>query len=126
MRTEIYKTFRLESAHFLPHVPDGHKCKRIHGHSFHITLHVGGPVDPTLGWIVDFADLDRAWQPIHQALDHRLLNEVEGLDNPTSELLARWVLERITLPSGSLTAVTVEETCTSRCTVFATHTDEPR
>jgi len=76
------------------------------------------PVDPATGWIIDFAEIDRAWQPIHDLLDHRYLNEVEGLDNPTSELLARWILERMRLPNGKLRAVTVAETCCAACTVY--------
>jgi 6-pyruvoyltetrahydropterin/6-carboxytetrahydropterin synthase len=122
VRTEICKTFPLECAHRLPHVPDGHKCSRIHGHSFQVTLHVSGPVDPKLGWIIDFAEITRAWQPLHELLDHRLLNEIPGLDNPTSENLAHFVLERVRLPANvtaKLTAVSVAETCMARCTVYA-------
>ncbi|MEY4579931.1 MAG: putative 6-pyruvoyl tetrahydrobiopterin synthase [Pseudomonadota bacterium] len=119
VRTEISKTFSIEAAHRLPHVPEGHKCARLHGHSFQITLHVSGDVDPTLGWIVDFAELTRAFEPIHALLDHRYLNDVPGLENPTSELLARFVLERVALAHGHLAAVSVAETCSSRCIVYA-------
>lgn len=118
-RTEISKTFNIEAAHRLPHVPAGHKCERLHGHSFRITLHVTGEVDPQLGWIVDFAELARAFAPLHAILDHHYLNEVPGLENPTSENLARFVLERVQLAQGKLAAVSVEETCTSRCIVYA-------
>lgn len=117
MRTEITRRFRLESAHRLPNVPADHKCARIHGHSFRVTIVVGGDVHPDLGWIVDFAALDTAWRPLHDALDHRLLNEVPGLENPTSENLARYIFERLELPGGELLAVTVHETCTSSATV---------
>lgn len=119
MRTEICRSYSIEAAHRLPHVPQGHKCSRLHGHSFKITLHVAGELEPTLGWIVDFADIDRAFEPLFSQLDHHYLNEVPGLDNPTSELLARWVLERVRLPKGTLAAVTVDETCNARCTVYA-------
>ena len=119
MRTEISRSFRIEAAHRLPGLPAEHKCARLHGHSFEITLVVGGEVDPKLGWIVDFADIDRAFEPIFLALDHRYLNEVPGLDNPTSEVLARWVFERVQLPRARLVRVTVAETCTARCTVYA-------
>ena len=119
MRTEISKTFAIEAAHRLPHVPEQHKCARLHGHSFQITLHVSGEVDPKLGWIVDFAELTRAFEPLHAQLDHRYLNEVPGLENPTSENLARYVLERVRLPAGRLAAVSVAETCSSRCIVYA-------
>ena len=119
MRTELSRSYRIEAAHRLPHVPAGHKCARLHGHSFELTLHVGGEVDPTLGWILDYAEIDRAFEPLFAQLDHRYLNEVPGLENPTSELLARFVLERVQLPAGRLLAVSVSETCTSRCTVYA-------
>lgn len=119
MRTEIEKTFSLECAHRLPHVPEGHKCSRIHGHSFQVTLRVSGPVDPKLGWIVDFAEIARAWQPMHELLDHRFLNEIAGLDNPTSENLARFLLERVRITGATLSAVSVAETCTACCTVYA-------
>jgi 6-pyruvoyltetrahydropterin/6-carboxytetrahydropterin synthase len=118
-RTEISKTFSIEAAHRLPHVPQDHKCARLHGHSFRITLHVTGEVDPKLGWIVDFAEIARAFAPLHALLDHHYLNEVPGLENPTSENLARFVLERVQLAQGKLAAVSVEETCTSRCIVHA-------
>jgi len=119
VRTEICRSYRVEAAHRLPHVPAEHKCARLHGHSFEITLHVTGEVDPRLGWIVDFADIDRAFEPLFAQLDHHYLNEVAGLPNPTSELLARWVLERVRLPRGRLAAVSIAETCTSRCIVYA-------
>ena len=117
LRTEIARTFRVEAAHRLPHVLPDHKCSRLHGHSFEITLHVAGEVDPVLGWVLDYADIDAAFQPLFAQLDHHYLNEVPGLENPTSEVLARWVFERVRLPRARLTAVTVAENCTARCTV---------
>lgn len=119
MRTEISRRYRIEAAHRLPHVPEGHKCRRLHGHSFEVTLHVTGDLDPKLGWILDYADIDQAFAPLRAQLDHHYLNEVPGLENPTSELLARFVLERVQLPRGRLAAVSVAETCTSGCTVYA-------
>jgi 6-pyruvoyltetrahydropterin/6-carboxytetrahydropterin synthase len=119
MRTEISREYRIEAAHRLPNVPVGHKCARLHGHSYKVTLYIRGEVDPHTGWIVDFADIDRAWEPVHQALDHRYLNEVAGLDNPTSEILARWIIERVTPPKGVLCAVAVAETCCAACTVYS-------
>ena len=117
--TEISKTFRFESAHRLPHVPADHKCGRVHGHSYAVTVRVRGEVDPHTGWIVDFAELSAAWQPLHALLDHRLLNDVAGLENPTSENLARFVAERFVVPAPArLHSVTVAETCTSECTVW--------
>lgn len=112
---EVFKKFSIEAAHWLPHVPDGHKCRRLHGHSFHITVSVEGPVDGHLGWVMDFADLKAAFQPIHDQIDHRCLNDVEGLENPTSENLARWIWARLQPELPGLSKVTVRETCTSGC-----------
>ena len=88
---EIYKEFTFEAAHLLPNVPAGHKCGRLHGHSFRVTIYVKAPVDPHFGWVVDFADIKAAFQPILDRLDHNYLNEIEGLQNPTSENLAQWI-----------------------------------
>lgn len=115
MRVELEKDFTLECAHRLPRVPEGHKCSRMHGHSFRVTLRVSGDVDAKLGWLVDYAELARAFAPIHEALDHRCLNDVEGLENPTSEELARWIWRRLRPELPLLEAVVVAETCTSRC-----------
>ncbi|RYZ44189.1 MAG: 6-carboxytetrahydropterin synthase QueD [Myxococcaceae bacterium] len=117
--TEISKEYTFEAAHRLPHVPEGHKCSRVHGHSYRIEITLQGPLHPQLGWIVDFAEMNAAWQPLHAQLDHRLLNDVPGLENPTSELLAAWVFEKLQVPAGTRIArVRVAETCTSSCTVF--------
>ena len=110
---EIFKTFTLECAHRLPNVPAGHKCARVHGHSFRVELHVGGPVDEKLGWVMDFADVRSAFEPLFQQLDHHYLNDVPGLDNPTSENLARWVWRELKPRLPSLSRVGVHETCTS-------------
>jgi 6-pyruvoyltetrahydropterin/6-carboxytetrahydropterin synthase len=120
VKTELFRLYTVEAAHRLPNVPPGHKCQRLHGHSFKITLHIGGEVDPKTGWIIDFGEVDRAFEPLFEQLDHHYLNEVPGLENPTSELLARWVLERVRLPGARLLAVTIDETCNARCTVYAT------
>ena len=113
---DIFKTFTLECAHRLPNVPVGHKCARVHGHSFRVDLHVRGPVDDRLGWVMDFADIKTAFEPLYQQLDHHYLNEVSGLDNPTSENLARWVWTRLKPALPLLSRVVVHETCTSGCT----------
>jgi len=110
---EIYKSFTLESAHRLPNVPEGHKCARVHGHSFRVEIHVRGPLDPRLGWVMDFADVKNAFEPLFQQLDHRYLNDVPGLENPTSEHLARWIWQRLQPALPQLCAVVVHETCTS-------------
>lgn len=112
---EIFKEFRIESAHRLPHVPPGHKCARLHGHSFRIGVHVEGPLDAEQGWVCDFATLTDAFAPVHEALDHRYLNEVPGLENPTSEHLALWVWQRLKPVLPRLSRITVRETCTSGC-----------
>lgn len=112
---EIWKEFGFEAAHLLPNVPAGHKCARLHGHSFVVEVHVRGEPDPTLGWVMDFADLKAAWRPLHEALDHRYLNDIPGLENPTSEVLARWIWERLAPALPLLAKVVVRETCTSGC-----------
>ncbi|GAP64893.1 6-pyruvoyltetrahydropterin synthase [Mizugakiibacter sediminis] len=110
---DIFKVFHIEAAHRLPHVPPGHKCARLHGHSFRIEIHVGGEPDPRLGWVMDFGDIKAAFAPLFEALDHRYLNDVPGLENPTSEQLARWVWERLKPALPGLSAVVVHETCTA-------------
>lgn len=115
MRAEIVKTVSFESAHRLPNVPVGHKCHRLHGHSFRVDLCVGGDVDPHMGWVVDFADVVSVFEPLRKQLDHNYLNEVEGLGNPTSENLARWIWDRLVTALPGLLSVTVHETCNSAC-----------
>lgn len=112
---EIFKEFRFEAAHSLPHVPEGHRCARVHGHSYRCRIYIEGPVDPTLGWIVDFADIARAFAPILEALDHHYLNDIEGLENPTCELLARWIWERLAPALPGLSQIVLRETVTSGC-----------
>jgi 6-pyruvoyltetrahydropterin/6-carboxytetrahydropterin synthase len=115
MNVRLAHEFRFEAAHRLPKVPVGHKCSRLHGHSFRIELAVAGPVDESTGWLIDFERLYDAWKPLYDELDHRFLNEVPGLENPTSELLARWIWERIAPSLPALARVAVHETCESRC-----------
>lgn len=114
--TEIFVELAIEAAHRLPNVPEGHKCARLHGHSFRVRVRVAGEPDPALGWVMDFADLRAACEPVRAALDHHYLNEVEGLENPTSEVLARWIWERLAPGLPGLAAIDVQETCTSGCT----------
>ena len=110
---EIFKSFSMECAHRLPNVPADHKCARVHGHSFRVELHVAGPVDPHLGWVMDFADVKRSFEPLFERLDHRYLNDVAGLENPTSENLARWIWRELKPTLPQLARVVVHETCTS-------------
>lgn len=112
---ELVKDFRFEAAHWLPNVPDQHKCRRVHGHSFRGEIAVRGPIDPQLGWVIDFADLKRAVDPLVDRLDHYTLNEIPGLENPTAELLAIWIWRELIGQLPMLHRVTIEETCTSRC-----------
>lgn len=109
---DVFREFTFEAAHRLPHVPDGHKCGRLHGHSYRVEVHVRGDVDPVSGMVIDFADIKAAFKPLEDRLDHHYLNEVEGLDNPTSENLARWVWKHLegAIP---LSRIVVRETCTS-------------
>jgi 6-pyruvoyltetrahydropterin/6-carboxytetrahydropterin synthase len=113
--TEIFKDFTFDSAHRLPNVPDGHKCGRLHGHTFRVRLYVSGPVNPHAGWIIDFAEISEAWKPLHKVLDHRFLNEIPGLENPTSENLARWIWLALKPALAALSKVRVQETCNSGC-----------
>jgi 6-pyruvoyltetrahydropterin/6-carboxytetrahydropterin synthase len=110
---EIFKCITLECAHRLPNVPAGHKCARVHGHSFRVEIRVRGPVEGHLGWVMDFADVKAAFEPLYQQLDHRYLNDVPGLENPTSENLARWIWQRLKPGLPQLAEVVVHETCTS-------------
>lgn len=110
---DIFKTFTLECAHRLPNVPPDHKCARVHGHSFRVEIHISGPVDDRLGWVMDFADVKAAFDPLFQRLDHRYLNDVPGLGNPTSENLARWIWGELKAGLPRLSRVVVHETCTS-------------
>lgn len=112
---EIFKVFRIEAAHRLPHVPAGHKCARLHGHSFQVELRVGGDPDPGTGWVMDFADIKLAFAPLYERLDHHYLNDIEGLENPTSERLAVWIWERLKPDLPALAEIVVHETCTSGC-----------
>ena len=112
---EIFKEFTVEAAHRLPNVPEGHKCARLHGHSFRIEVHVRGPLGTASGWVMDFADIKNAFQPLYDQLDHHYLNEIEGLSNPTSENLAVWIWERLQPSIPLLSRVVVRETCTTGC-----------
>lgn len=112
---EIFKEFSFEAAHFLPNVPADHKCRRLHGHSFKIAIFVSGTVGEESGWVMDFADLKKAFKPIHAQLDHYFLNEITGLENPTSENLARWIWDRLKPSLPALSKIEIRETCTSGC-----------
>jgi 6-pyruvoyltetrahydropterin/6-carboxytetrahydropterin synthase len=115
MRVELRKTFQIEAAHLLPRLPESHKCRRLHGHSFQVEVAVAGECDPDLGWLVDYAAIGEAFRPLWEQLDHRYLNDVPGLENPTSEQLAAWIWTRLKPALPLLEEVVVAETCTARC-----------
>src|ERR1700730_10522526 len=118
MIVELVKEFTFEAAHLLPRVPKDHKCARLHGHSLKGEVRVRGEVDPKTGWFIDYAEIAGAFEPLRKILDHYYLNDIEGLENATSENLSRWVRERLTDGLPGLHRVTIRETCTARCDYF--------
>ena len=112
---EIFREFTFEAAHRLPNVPEGHKCARLHGHSYRVAVHVAGDVVEDMGWVMDFGDIKATFKPLLERLDHYYLNEIEGLENPTSENLARWIWEHLAPVLPQLRRIVVRETCTSGC-----------
>lgn len=112
---DVFKDFSFEAAHRLPNVADDHKCARLHGHSFLVRVTVRGEVGAQSGWVIDFADIKAATRPIEERLDHRYLNEIPGLENPTSEVIARWIWRELFPTLPGLSAIEVRETCTSGC-----------
>lgn len=113
MTIEINKEFTFEAAHKLPNVPKDHKCGRLHGHSYKLKLHLNGEIDATSGWFIDFADINKIVQPTLNMLDHYYLNDIEGLENPTAEILAMWLWNRLQHDLTHLNAIEIMETCTS-------------
>ena len=116
MHVELHREYRFEAAHRLPRLPATHKCYRLHGHSFRFEVQLEGEVDPHTGFLIDFGDVDVLVAPVVERLDHYFLNEIEGLENPTSEVLAAWLWARLRPALPLLRAVTVAETCDARCT----------
>ena len=115
MKMELRKSFQFEAAHLLPGLPKAHKCRRLHGHSFKAEIVVSGEVDPKLGWVMDYAEISAVFKPIWEKLDHHYLNEIPGLENPTSEVLAVWIWKKLKPKLPQLSEVVVAETCTARC-----------
>ena len=113
---EIWKEFTFEAAHLLPNLPEGHKCRRLHGHSYRVRISIEDAVDEEMGWVRDFADLKTIFEPVRRQLDHTYLNDVEGLENPTAENIARWIWARLHPALPELSRVDVAETCTAGCT----------
>ncbi len=112
---DIFNIFHLESARRLPNLPEAHPCSRVHGHSFKVKVQVSGPLDEKLGWVLDFAEVEAAWAPIKAALDHRYINDVPGLDNPTSERLAVWIWDQLKPALPGLSKIIIQETAASGC-----------
>lgn len=112
---EVFKEFTFDAAHYLPYVPETHKCRRMHGHTYRVRVVVRGPLDPKLGWVMDFGDLKMLVQPIIQQLDHYTLNDIEGLENPTAENLAIWIWNKLKRDLPILTEIWVFETPMSAC-----------
>ena len=115
MIVRLSKSFRFEAAHDLPTFPDGHKCRRLHGHSFRFDVVVEGEVDDAKGYLIDYGDIKTVTDPLVKRLDHFYLNDIEGLGNPTSENLAKWIYDRLKPSLPLLAAIVVHETCTSVC-----------
>lgn len=112
---EIFRKFTFEAAHYLPNTPERHKCRRLHGHSFQADIYIEGQVGEQSGWILDFAEIKDAFRPLHKQLDHHLLNDVEGLENPTSENISKWLWRRLKPQLPGLKKVVVKETCNTGC-----------
>lgn len=115
MKTIIFKDFQFEAAHYLPYVPQTHKCRRLHGHSFFVRLELKDEVDKKKGWIIDYSEIKLIFQPIYDQLDHHFLNDIPGLENPTSEILAKWIWDRLKPKLSILNTIIIKETCTSGC-----------
>lgn len=115
---DIFRIYHLQCARRLPGLADTHPCSRLHGHSFRIELTLSGPLDPEFGWVMDFAEVDAVWQTIHARLDHRYLNDIAGLDNPTSENLALWLWHSLQSSLPLLSKISVMESHESGCNFY--------
>jgi 6-pyruvoyltetrahydropterin/6-carboxytetrahydropterin synthase len=114
-RMTVYKVFKIHAAHWLPNVSEGHKCRQLHGHTFKIEVHVKGPVRGDTGWVMDFAEIGKIVALVEKKLDHTCLNDIPGLDNPTSENLAIWIWKRLQLDLPGLAKIVVQESRGSGC-----------
>lgn len=119
---EISRTFELQAAHRLPYTPEGHKCHAMHGHTWRVRIVVTGPIDPVLGWIVDYGDLDAAWMGhVHRRLDHTVLNDT--IPNPTTECISGWIYAALQPPLAKVGArlirIEIDEGSRNRCVLTA-------
>lgn len=115
MKYELKQHFQIESARFLPKLPKTHPCSQVHGHSFKIVLTLLGDLNPEIGWVMDYHEITKIMTPLLAQLDHKLLNEVPGLENPTSELLAKWLFEKVGAQIPLLKQVSIMETPSTEC-----------
>jgi 6-pyruvoyltetrahydropterin/6-carboxytetrahydropterin synthase len=115
MRVELCRRYHIAAAHYLPRAPQGHKCRRLHGHSYEIEVAVRGAVDPETGWLIDYGEIDEGVKPVLAELDHRTLNEIAGLENPTSEVLCGWLWQQLANRLPGLHRVSIAETCAAAC-----------
>lgn len=113
MRIRLVKSFHFEAAHWLPTFPEGHKCRRLHGHSFHVDVVVEGDVPEETGYLIDYGDIKAAIRPVRARLDHYCLNDIEGLENPTAECIARWIWRELAPALPMLAEIVIHETCTT-------------
>jgi len=116
MNVTLARRYRIESARRLPRLPPEHPCASVHGHGFEVEIEVSGPLDPEMGWLIDYAAMDEAWREVHRVLDHAYLNDVDGLENPTSELISVFIWRRLAGRLIGLSSVSVMETPTTRAT----------
>ncbi len=115
MRARLTKDFRFEAAQTLPNLPGDHKCKRMHGHSFKLEITIEGEINPAIGWIYDHAEITGAMKPLMEQFDHGYLNDIEGLENPTIELMAAWLWKKLAPKLPGLFEIVIHETPTARC-----------
>lgn len=115
MHVQLVKSITFEAAHYLPSFPEGHKCRRMHGHSFRVEIKVSGEIPEGEYHLIDYGEIMEIVEPLRKRLDHYCLNEIEGLENPTSEMIAKWLWDRLIPELTLLDEIVVDETCTSRC-----------
>lgn len=110
---EVFKDFTFDAAHYLPNVPPDHKCARMHGHTYKVRIVLEGPLHPVYGWVRDFSDIKEVWKPLEKRLDHHVLNEIPGLENPTAEMIASWIWGQVKPLLPELCRIEVYETPSS-------------
>ena len=122
---EIFKEITFEAAHMLPNLPEEHKCRRLHGHTYYVIIHIDGPIDEETGSVLDFADIKKSFAPVRAQLDNHYLNEIPGLENPTAEILSIWIWDRLKPSLAHLSKIVIKETCTSGVVYYGQDTNDP-